>query len=155
FAGKTRVELVVRRPDTPGQKLLLSAHVHTAQQLTPGGLSARYEFDVEALHGSVRTLAFFCDPPLQPYKVTLGGAETRAGEGRRGGGGQLLTLTLREPALGALPPLRIYCEAVLPRDKKEVAWASPGVRLRGAQPRGEVLRLSVPPDVRLEKWKAN
>ena len=48
FAGKSKVELVLRRADAPGQKVLLTAHTQTTQQLTPGGLSARFEFDVEA-----------------------------------------------------------------------------------------------------------
>jgi hypothetical protein len=157
FAGKSKVEFTVWR-DSPAGKTLLLAHTLTTQKLTSGGLSAGYDFDVEALHGGVRALVFDCDAPLQPYKVLLGGTELKDWSARPEGGGQVLTVPLREPAHGKLPTVHIYCEAALPRDKdkkeKETAWTSPGVRLRDARPLGETLKLHVPADVRLEKWNA-
>src|SRR5207244_148955 len=44
------------------------------------------------------------------------------------------------------------CEGAL---KKDTYWINPGMRLRGARPRGETLRLHVPAEVRLERWKTN
>src|SRR5262249_34984122 len=59
FAGRSRVDLVIRRISGPGSlRPLLLAQLQTSQQITPGHLLADFEFQVEVLHNGVRELTF-------------------------------------------------------------------------------------------------
>jgi hypothetical protein len=161
FAGRARVDLVVRGPDAPGRTPpLLLAQLQTTQQLTPQDQLARYEFQVEVLHGGVRELVFDCDPALEPYDVTVARAELQGWSlDRRPQGNppaHALTVRLREPFQGSQPPLRVtvLCLAPLARDQGARTWQSPRVALRGAFSQTERLKVQLHPDVRLENWRA-
>jgi hypothetical protein len=158
FAGRTRLEFVVRRlqGDGPGGPVML-ATVQTRQELGPDRLLADFDFQIEALHGSVVQMVFACDAPLLPYDVSLVGADLKSWHWRPPGPeprahGQL-TVGLKEPHQGLLPLLRVRCLAPTVKNKMDAAWASPGVRLVGAVSRGETLRLHVLPEAQLESWK--
>jgi hypothetical protein len=160
FAGRARVELVVRRPDAPGRPpALLLAQLLTTQQLTPQYQLARYEFQVEVLHAGVRELTFDYDPSLEPYDVTVARAELQGWSLDRHAQGnpprRALTIRLREPFQGGPQPLRVsvLCLAPLLRDRNAHAWASPGMALRGAFAQSETLKLQLGPDVFFENWR--
>jgi hypothetical protein len=159
FGGRSRVDLVVRRPAVPGRMPpLLLAQLQTTQQLTPQHQLARYDFQIESLHAGVRELVFEHDPALEPYDVTVARAELQAWGFDPPGKGpaRSLTVRLREPFQGGSPPLRVsvLCLAPLLKHKDPRSWASPGMRLRGAFTQAETLKLQVHPDVRLEDWRA-
>jgi hypothetical protein len=166
FSGMSQLEFILRRLET-GTPLLL-ASVRSRQVLNPDRVLADYDFEIEALHGSVSELVFDGDAPLQPYTVTLGGVEVKnwqwqprsidqdnlpAGGGKRDVslGGGVLVIPLHEPLHGTLPTLQIRCLAPIMGDKKERVWVSPGLRLRAALPRGERLRLEALPETHLEQ----
>ncbi|HYV34736.1 MAG TPA: hypothetical protein VE988_03465, partial [Gemmataceae bacterium] len=155
FSGRSRVEFVLRRVPT-GTALLL-ASVLSRQELGPDRLLADYEFQIEALHGAVTNLVFDGDTALQPYDVTLGGVEVKDWEwqvaAEKGTAGGVLVVPLREPQHGILPMVRVRCLAPQGKDKKNQVWVSPSLRLRGAVPRGETLRVHALAEAQLEQWK--
>jgi hypothetical protein len=160
FSGRSRLDLVVRRPDTPGRPpTLVLAQLQSAQQLVPQHQLARYEFQVEVLHGSLRQLVFDLDATLEPYEVTVARGELQGWELERRPPGKsglrALTVRLREPFQGGLQPLRVtvQCLAPLRCGKGGRAWESPGMNLRGAFSQTETLKLQIHPDVRLEDWQ--
>ncbi len=159
FGGRSRLELVVRRPGAPGRPpALVLAQLQSTQQLAPHCQLARYEFQVEVLHGSLKQLVFDHDPTLEPYEVTVARGELQGWQPDRKAarpGQHALKVLLREPYQGGLQPLRVtvQCLAPLRRDKGGRAWASPGMRLRDAFSQTETLKLQVHPDVRLEEWQ--
>lgn len=157
FAGRSRLELVVRRLDDGGGGPVLLATLQTRQELGPDRLLSDYDFQIEAPHSSVRQLVFGVDSPLVPYEVTLAGADVKAcqwtaASAASPGQGQL-TVWLKEPLQGVLPVLRMRCLAPVTINTRVPVWTSPGVRLRGAVARGETLRLHVLPEAHLESWK--
>jgi hypothetical protein len=157
FAGRSRVEFVVRRLNSAGSGgPMLLATVQTRQELGPERVLADFDFQIEVPYGSVSQLVFACDAPLEPFEVTLGGAELNAYQWRPpvtgvSARGQL-TIFLKEPHQGLLPVLRVRCLAPVVKNKKD-SWTSPALQLRGALPRGETLRLHVLPEAHLENWK--
>jgi hypothetical protein len=156
FSSRSRVEFVIRQLDQ-GPALLL-ATVQSRQELSPDRVLADFDFQVETLRGVVRELVFDSDGPLQVFDVLLGGAEVKKWEWQPAGkdqpsGGQL-TVPLREPLHGVLPPLHIRCVALVAKDKKDRTWVSPGLRLRGALARGETLKLHALPEAQLAGWNA-
>ncbi|MCI0457881.1 MAG: hypothetical protein L0Z62_13015 [Gemmataceae bacterium] len=151
FAGRSRVDLTVRRAEPAGKvPPLVLAQLQSTQQLTPQDVTARYDFQVEVLQGSVRELTFDYDPGLQPYDVIVSRADLTGWHVEKG---RLLKVKLREPYPGPGPPLRVslLCLASLPKERMR-PWASPGLRLRGATQR-EALSLQVHPDVQLENFR--
>ncbi|HYT90006.1 MAG TPA: hypothetical protein VEL76_14970, partial [Gemmataceae bacterium] len=151
FAGRTRVEFVVRPLGAAGRlPPLLLAQLTTTQQLAPQSLQARYEFQVEALHGGVRKLTFDYDPPLEPYDVTTDRAELQGWSLDR----KNRTLTVQLGESEESLRLTVLCEAPLFQDKKDRVWISPGIRLREAAAHSETLLLQANADVRLENWSA-
>jgi hypothetical protein len=158
FGGRSHLEFVVRRleGDGPGGPVLL-ATVQTRQELGPDRMLADFDFHIEALHGSVAQMVFAGDAPLLPYDVALAGADLKSWHWQPPGPqpraqGQL-TVWLKEPRQGLLPVLRVRCLAPIVKNKKDSTWVSPGLRLVGAVPRGETLRLHVLPEAQLESWK--
>src|SRR5262249_11621661 len=146
-AGRAQVALLIRRPTSqegglPAPPLLL-ARQDVRQVLAPERLLADYDFAVEVLHNSVQQLVFDCSPAREREGASLPTLDPKGGDLRPGAAGRKhLVVTLREPFRGLLPPLRVRALAPLPADQR---WASPGVALRGAVPRGESLTLEVPP----------
>ncbi len=160
FAGRSRLDLTVRRLDGPGRvPPIVLAQLQATQQLTPQCVLARYEFQVEVLHNALDRFVFDYDPALQPYDVTVARGDLKGwefGTAQGGGkGGPPLTVRLREPFQGSLQPLRItvLCLAPLFKNKNDRSWVSPGMRLRDAASQVETLKLVAQPDVRLENFR--
>ncbi|MCC6418931.1 MAG: hypothetical protein IT429_11910 [Gemmataceae bacterium] len=152
FAGRSRVDLTVRRPEGDGRAgPLVLAQLEATQQLTPQHVAARYDFQLEVLHQGGRELTFDHDPALQPYDVTVSRAEL---QGWEPGPGSALTVRLREAHQGSGQPLRVsvLCLAPLLKSRNSRAWGSPGMRLRGAAQR-ENLILQIHPDVRMDDFR--
>ena len=167
FSGRPRLEFDLRRSETGNAFLLAS--MRARQELSPERVLADYEFDIEALHGSVSELIFDGDTLLQPYAVTLNGVDVKnwqwhptapslppLGQGQGGGmdaaRGGILVMPLREPLARAMSVV-IRCLAPIALDKKDHAWVSPGLRLRGAQSRGERLQLIALAETQIESWR--
>jgi hypothetical protein len=154
FAGKSPVDLRIRRLEQPGQvSALLTARLESKQYLTPDGLEAEYLFQLRAMHQEVRTLECECDPSLRPYEVVAPGLEKweLQSNGTTNSRTRLI-IQLREPLRTGFFTVR--CAAPLRRgDKPDDAWTSPGIRLLHAVPLGEKLVLQVHPDVSFEDWQ--
>lgn len=155
--GRSQLALLVRKtegPDLPPPLLL--AWLRATQTLQPEGLEAVFDFDLVARHEGARELVFECDPALRPYDVSCPDLEAWD---VRPGSPSLLTVRLRTPLGDGKQQVQIRCAAPLdPADAggadRRVSWVSPGVRLRGAVPRGETLVLRLHPDLRVRDWDA-
>jgi hypothetical protein len=145
--------------------LLAVRSLKTTQRLSPEGLDATFEFDLEALHPGIRELVAECDASLRPQEINA--ANLDSWEVRPGANPALVQLILRfrEPLQDG--SLLIHCLAPLGsavpapnrtpgpgsgpvRAAQVVSWTSPGLRLVRAVPRGETLELLVHPDLHLE-----
>jgi hypothetical protein len=157
--GRSQVSLLVRRTSGPGlPPPLVQAWLKTTQILLPEGLEATYDFDLRARHRGVRELIFECDPELRPYDVSTPDLETWE---VKPGSPALLTLRLRGPLRDGPERVQIRCAAPLDAAalggagaNQPVAWSSPGVRLKGAVPRGETLVVKLHPDLFVRDWDA-
>lgn len=154
-SGQAQLDLVLQRTATPGQAApILLARVQNRQHLSPGTLEAEYEFHpVEVFQAAVRELTFECDPSLAIVEVSVANLDVTGWElapPAAAGAPALLTVRLREPFLGALPPIRVRCRAALPADG---TWTCPGLRLAGAVARGETVTVRLAPDLSLEGWQ--
>ena len=164
FSGRSEIILEVRRSAEPQQIApLLLALLQTSQRITPERLLADFDFQVEIVHTSIRELVFDCDPSLQPYDVSIQNADLKswkfkeaprgerdaALEGDKSQQSATLVVQLREPFQGNLQGLKIRCLAPFPGDKP---WTSPTLRLRQTRLRGEILKVSIHPDVHLQAW---
>jgi hypothetical protein len=155
--GRSQLSLLVRKtegPDLPPP--LVQAWLRTTQTLMPEGLDAVYDFDLASRRQGGRELVFECDPELRPYEVSC--PDLEAWEVRPGSP-SLLTVRLRAPLGDGKQQVQIRCAAPLDPASaggadRPVSWASPGVRLRGAVPRGETLVLRLHPDLRVRDWGA-
>jgi hypothetical protein len=152
LAGKTQIELTIRK--VPGGPVPLFVQSQTRQTITPDRVAAEFDYQVEVPHDAVRELTFEGDARLVPYEVTARSAELTwrwdapAGKGKVGPG--TLVVEFREPQQGVIAGLRVRCLAPLAAPPAE--WVSPGLRLRQAVCRAEVLKLQFHPDVHLGRW---
>jgi hypothetical protein len=152
FTGRSQVDFTIRKSSAGADaSALVLASLQTRQQITPAGVVADFEFQVEVLHGAVEELVFECDPGLQPYEVTARNLEFKKWEFTEVAAPEanLLVIRLREPFQGALTGVRVRCLSPMIADKM---WTSPALRLRRSWPRGETLKIQVSPSLRLEKW---
>lgn len=160
FAGRAQLGFIIG--STEGPAPLLLGRLRAAQEVTPGQITASFDFDLQALHSGVKELRCECPATLQPVEVlarNLEGWELKAGAKPTDPG--LIIVRLREPFLGGLPQsssdpnrtpeLHVKCLGVLPSDQ---AWTSPTLRLLNMVPRGETLSVKVHPEVWMEKWES-
>src|SRR5260370_5217335 len=155
FAGRSQIDLVIRKKSGAGAAPLLLSQLQSRQQVSAGRCQADYHFRIEVLEGRIGHLAFACDPGLEPYEVTSRNADIKSWElqkGKQPAGGQILLVHLREPFQGILTGLQVRCLAAV---KDPGPWTSPGLRLQNAIGRGETLKLILAPGVRLENWQAS
>jgi hypothetical protein len=178
FSGRSEINLVIHQ--TSGAAPLVLTRLKTEQELTPGRVEARFDFQVEVLHNIARTLYFACDPSLTPEAVRVQASNRpvdhtwKLHKSSRPGLPHVLAVELQEPLLGTLAPLSIKCRGPLAAGKP---WTSPGLslvavlpwgkstaeedkpaalsdpRLVKALPRGEELTLLVHPEVSPERWQ--
>jgi hypothetical protein len=152
LAGKTQVELVVRK--VPAVPVSLFVQTQSRQLITPDRIVADYEFLVEVPRGAVRELVFDGDASLEPIEVTARTADlawrwdapARTARDKPGS----LTVEFRAPQHGSITGLRVRCFA--PRPVAPTRWNCPALRLRQAVGRSETLKLTIHPDVQLERW---
>lgn len=180
FTGRSQIEFSTKKQSGPERKPEIFASVRTRQQLLPGRCLADFDCQVEVLHGHVDRLVFVCAADIEPYQVAFHNPESidpalpgeRAVRPPETGARplelkgweiqespaatkgkppeRLLVVTLREPAQGILPTLRVRCLGPLSADR---AWTSPGLQLRQVLTRGELLQITLHPEVRLENWQ--
>lgn len=147
FAGRSQLDLAVRRVEGSGPAV--SAQLLATQELTPDGVQAEFRFDVHGLRREVRELVCECDPALRPYEVAAPGLESWEVSP---GPPALLRVRLREPLRQGVLQVRCLAPFGAP-GSGDAAWASPGMSLADAVPRGETLVLRVHPDVGLRDWQ--
>jgi len=76
-SGKPGVHLWLRRAaESADSPPLVFVHQQTTQKLTPEGMEAWYQFDLEAPRPGVRVLEFECDPELRPCETTGANVES-------------------------------------------------------------------------------
>ena len=159
-SGKPGVNLWLRRAaEAASVPPLVFSRQQTIQKLTPEGMEAWYQFDLEAPRPGIRVLEFECDPELQRCETTWAdGKESYAGHrGRPAGQPSPLLIRLREPLPTGSETLTIRCLAPLGnpikstrpqpgaelpeplREQRLVAWVSPGLRLMHVAPRENAL----------------
>jgi hypothetical protein len=153
FSGRSHVTLLVRQAEGAGPPLLLVRRQTSQQDLSPEGLDARFEFDLEAPRQGVRELACQCDPSLRPYEVAAPNLEKwELKEPILPGLPALLLVWLREPLHEGT--LKVRCLAPLGEPARPSFWSSPAMKVVGAAPRGEALTLRFHPDLKVEDWQA-
>jgi hypothetical protein len=143
---------------SPGGPLVIDS-VHSQHKLTPEGEASEFAFDLRISARGMRSLAFACDAPLQPYQAELQTGDPARLErlewqpGAAGNGRSLLTLHFREALSGTLHP-RILCRAPLPI--APAVWICPAVVLHpgNLMPRTETIDLAWSPRLQLDRWQA-
>ncbi len=157
FARRPILDLRIKpRPASTDEPVVIVRKLDTNQRLTPDAVEANFTFDLEVPRGIVRTLTFDCDPALRPFEVVAPGLESwKVPTGVLPEAPFPLTVVLRSPLTEGRVVVR--CLAPLAGSGGKVAeslpWSSPGMRLRGAVPRGESLTLLVYPEVTLDAWQ--
>ena len=163
-----------RAADAAGPPLVFVSQ-QTTQKLTPDGMDAAFQFDLEAPRPGVRFLEFQCDPELRPYEATGANGEALALQTFTGATGQPARLLIRlsEPLPVGLSRVTVRCLAPLGPPLKNgpkqglIAWTSPSLRLvqvgsRDNTPeqtgravlRDETLTVLAHPDVHLDSWQS-
>ena len=152
FAGRSQIDLAIRKKNGPGATPLVLSQLQGRQQLNAGRCLADFDFHLEVLHGSAEQFLFACDPGLEPYEVTSRNADIKSWELQKSKQpGKTLAVQLREPIQGVLAGLQVRCLAPV---QGEGPWTSPGLHLLNGMERGETLKLTPEPGVRLENWQA-
>jgi hypothetical protein len=157
FARRPILDLRVKpRPVPTDESVVVVRKLDTNQRLTPDAVEANFTFDLEVPRGVVRTLTFDCDPTLRPFEVVAPGLESwKAPPDVLPDAPFPLTVALRAP----LSEGRVVVRCIAPlagsagKVGESIPWSSPGMRLRGAVPRGESLTLLVYPEVTLDAWQ--
>ena len=154
FAGRSQIDLTVRKKTGPGAAPLVLSQVHSRQQLSAGRCQANFDFRLEVLRGSAEQFLFACDPGLEPYEVTSKNADIKSWEilkAKQPDGKTTLVVHLREPFQGIVSGLQVRCMTAVPGAGP---WTSPGLHLLNGMERGESLTLALDAAVRLENWNA-
>src|SRR5262249_47351885 len=73
FAGKSQLNLTVRRVDDSVSAALIQVRQTTRQELTPDGVQAEFRFELQGGQQEVRELEVEYDPTLRPYEVLAPG----------------------------------------------------------------------------------
>jgi hypothetical protein len=147
-SGKPDVTLWLRRAaEIASAPPLVFVRQQTTQILTPEGMEATYQFDLEAPRPGVRVLQFECDPELRPCEANGPNVESLQVMPAAPGKPTRLLVRLREPLPSGSETVTIRCLAPLGnplkslrpppaaesrlalRDQHLVAWTSPGMRL--------------------------
>lgn len=153
--GRTHIGFTVRKNSVPANDALVFTATESRQALTTAFVRADFDVQVESNQNSLSELVFDHDAGLHPYEVTLRQAEikdwaTSAGPQGAKDKTASLSIRLREPRQGTLHA-RIRCLAAW---SSNAPWTSPALKLRRAIPRGETLKLTVPPDRPVDRWDA-
>jgi hypothetical protein len=152
FAGRSQIDLTIRKKNGPGMAPLILSQVQSRQALSAGRCQADFDYRLEILHGSAEQLLFACDPGLEPYEVTSKMADIKSWEilkSKQPGEKSTLVVHLREPFQGVVTSLQVRCLAAM---QGTGLWTSPGLHLLNGLERGETLTLILNPEVRLENW---
>jgi hypothetical protein len=154
FARRPSLDLTIKpRPVATDEPVVVVRKLDTNQRLTPDAVEASFTFDVEVTRGVVRTLTFDCDSALRPFEVVAPGLESwKSPPDVLPDASFPLTVALHAP----LNEGRVVVRCIAPLAGKvgeSLPWSSPGMRLRGAVPRGETLTLLVNPEVTLDAWQ--
>ncbi len=157
FGRRPILDLRVKpRPVATEEPLVVVRKLDTSQRLTPDAVEANFTFDLEVPRGVVRTLTFECDPALRPFEVVAPGLESwKAPTDVLPDAPLPLTVALRAPLTEGRVVIRCIAPLASSAGKvgESLPWSSPGMRLRGAIPRGESLTLLVYPEVTLDAWQ--
>jgi len=159
--GQRQVRFVIRHNPkgerTPGLTL---SQVQSRIQMTPNWLAADFDVQVDLARASTRQLTFLCDPTLEPFELTARGGEIQAWEVHEDLGSdpkkksetplpKKIVVHFREPVQGAMGGIKIRCLGAWTAGK---SWTVPFVRLEGGLSRGETIRLTMSPEVRMQSW---
>jgi hypothetical protein len=154
-AGRSQVELTVRRGNEAGRSPRVFVASETRVQLSPEQTLYETELSqIEVLHAPISELVFEVDPSLQAIDVSSrqtpiqGWVVEPAGKGKNR---PLLKVQLREPLLGVLNGLRLRFHGPRWTDREAVV---PHIEMRDAISRSESLKLHLHPDQHLERWDA-
>jgi len=151
FGGRTRLPLILRRPQGPDQpRSLILARQVTRQEVAPGQILCDHDIELEVLHGAIRECTLECDPRLRITDVRLAGMEGWAIEPSVDGKGpQRIHVRLRDAVQGA----RLELASVTPiAGDGGPRWNSPAIVVVGAVDAGENIELRVSPDMQLGEW---
>ncbi|MBM4067342.1 MAG: hypothetical protein FJ271_00140 [Planctomycetes bacterium] len=152
FTGRSQIEFAVKKQSGPEGRPAVLTSLQCRQQLQPGRCQSEFEYQFECAHGFLEQFAFICDPDLEPYEVTVKNVELKGWVIREESKGKkLLLVSLREPIQGTLSGLVVRCFSPLKADQR---WISPGLHVQQAFTRGEVIQLTLPPEVQLQGWKS-
>jgi hypothetical protein len=147
FGGQAKVDLTLqaRDDDFSRHPPMILAQVENTYDFSPEFAQADFEFKLEVPYHHLRkALEFEVDPVLRPIEVRVGNLEAWGSPSL-----SKLIVRLKEPFQGG--SVLVRCLARLGPDH---AWNCPGLRLRGAIPRGETIVFRLPADMQLDNWQA-
>jgi hypothetical protein len=150
FGGRSKVEFAVRAAgDTGG---VARAALAARYELSPGLLSASFEYELHPAHGSAGEWSFLADPGLRITDVVT---NNRAGWSvdppASPGGKRRVRVSLRQPGPGG----KVLISAVAPLpDRSRPGDALPVVRPVNAVVEDEKLEVRIASALRVEAWGA-
>lgn len=151
-SGRSQLDLVIQRLANDTVAPLVLGRSQARVKLQAGQLEAHFEYHpIEVLHRSIQELQFEVSPELAIHEVSIANLEIQSWAVTPASGSTpaRLTVILREPIQGTLPPVRVRARAPLAVNQR---WSCPWLRLVGAISRGDTIHLQLFPELALEAW---